>query len=66
MNGVLYYTAQEVADMLGISRAQSYRVIKLLNEELAKKGFLVFSGKVSKKYFSERDYGGTTVKGGEE
>lgn len=65
MNGALYYTAQEVADMLGISRAQSYRVIKMLNEELKKKGFLVFAGKIPKKYFAERYYGGIYVEGGE-
>lgn len=65
MNGVLYYTAQEVADMLGISRAQSYRVIKMLNEELKKKGFLVFAGKIPKKYFAERYYGGICAEGSE-
>lgn len=58
MANTLYFTAQEVADMLGVSRGQSYKIVKSLNEELSKKGYLVISGKVPKKYFSERYYGG--------
>ena len=66
MTGTLFFTAQEVAEMLGVSRAQAYRIIKMLNDELKKKGnYIVISGKVSKKYFSERYYGGVTMEGGE-
>lgn len=66
MDGVLFYSAQEVSAMLGISRAQSYKIVKMLNDELKKKGFLVISGKVPKKYFAERYYGGVpNMEGGE-
>ncbi|MBO5238033.1 MAG: HTH domain-containing protein [Lachnospiraceae bacterium] len=54
----IYFTAQEVAELLGVSRGQAYKVIKNLNEQLAKKGYIVVSGKVSKKYFAEKYYGG--------
>ena len=52
------FTAQEVAVMLGVSRGQAYKLVKGMNEELAKQGYIVISGKVPKKYFSERYYGG--------
>ena len=66
MDGVLFYSTQEVSAMLGISRAQSYKIVKMLNDELKKKGFLVISGKVPKKYFAERYYGGVSnMEGGE-
>lgn len=54
----IFYTAQEVAELLGVSRGQAYKVIKSLNEQLAKKGYIVVSGKIPKKYFAEKYYGG--------
>lgn len=52
------YTAQEVADLCGISTSSAYKIISKLNKELKDKGYLTFSGKVSRAYFSERMYGG--------
>lgn len=57
MQGCLYYTANEVMEMLGISRGHAYKIVKQLNEELAGKGFIVVAGRVSKKYFAEHFYG---------
>jgi len=54
----IYFTADDVAQMLGVSRGQAYKVIKRLNEELEQKKYIVVAGKVPKKYFSERYYGG--------
>lgn len=53
---IAVYTAQDVAYMLGVSRATAYRIIDQLNRELEKKNCLVISGKVSKKYFDEKIY----------
>ena len=53
----IYFTADDVSQMLGVSRGQAYKIIKRLNEELEKK-YIVVAGKVPKKYFSERYYGG--------
>lgn len=61
----LYFTAQEVAEMLGVSRGQAYKIVKALNAELVKKGYFVTAGKVPKQYFAERYYGGVSVLGGE-
>ncbi len=57
MKNVLYYTAQEVQEMLGVSRAKAYKVVKELNEELAAKVYLVTAGKIPKKYLAEKYYG---------
>lgn len=57
MQGCLYYTANEVMEMLGISRGHAYKIVKRLNEELAGKGFIVVAGRVPKKYFAEHFYG---------
>jgi sugar-specific transcriptional regulator TrmB len=53
----IYYTAEEISEMLGISIGTSYRIIKKLNKELEEKGFIVISGKLPIKYFQEKYYG---------
>lgn len=55
--GCLYYTANEVMEMLGVSRAKAYKIVKELNEELAKQGYIVTAGKIPKKYLAEKCYG---------
>ena len=50
----LLMTAEEVAEALGISKTQAYRLIRAMNAELAKKGYLTISGKVNRKFFAER------------
>lgn len=59
MQDSLYFTAQEVQEMLGVSRAKAYKIVKELNDELASKGFIVTAGKVPKKFLSEKYYGMT-------
>ena len=60
-----YVTAADLAKLLGISVGHAYKVIHRLNEELAAKGYLTFSGKVPRKYLEERCYGlNTEVKAG--
>ena len=53
----IYYTAEEVSTMLGISMGTSYRLIRNLNKELRDKGFIVIAGKLPIKYFEEKYYG---------
>lgn len=52
----VFYTADDVAELLTISRPTAYRIIRKLNDELAKKGFIIISGRVPKKYFDEKFY----------
>ena len=53
----LFVKAEELQEMLGISRSESYRIIKKLNDQLKEKGFIVLSGRVSRKYLEEMIYG---------
>lgn len=55
---IQFLTAAEVATVMGVSRSTAYRLIKSLNDELNAKGYLTIGGKISKKYFAERLYGG--------
>lgn len=49
--------AAEVAQMLDVSKAYAYKVVRELNEELKNKGFITIAGKVSRKFFEEKFYG---------
>lgn len=53
----IYYTASEVAKLLGVSVATSYRIIKKLNSELEEQGYIVIAGKLPIKYFEQRYFG---------
>lgn len=55
----LYYTAKEVAEMIGVGRTMGYKVIKDMNVELEKAGYLVVDGKIPKEYFDSKYYGGS-------
>lgn len=52
----VFYTAQEVAEILGVSRTKGYKIVKELNAELQAKGYIVIAGKVPKRYFEEPCY----------
>ena len=43
-----FLTAAQVAAELGISRSFAYKKIREVNQELAKQGFMTFSGRVLK------------------
>lgn len=57
MEQSIFISAQEVADMLGISKSKAYRIVRELNEELEAKGFITVAGRVSRKCFEEKFYG---------
>ena len=61
MNECQFYSAMEVARLLGVSKGHAYKIVKNLNNELKSKGFIVIAGKVSKQYFNERCYGMSKV-----
>ena len=56
-NKKIYITANELAEMLGVSVGHAYKLIRKLNQELEKEGFLVIAGKVPRRYFEKRWYG---------
>lgn len=53
----VYYSANDLVEMLDISKASSYKIIRQLNDELKALGYIVLQGKVPKKYFEEKWYG---------
>ena len=53
-----FIRADEVARELGVSRSYAYKLIKQLNEELRKKGYITVAGRVSRRYFNEKLYNG--------
>ena len=57
MNEKIYYTAGEIAEMLGVSTGKSYKILQQMNEELEKKGYLTIRGKIPVEYFKEKWYG---------
>lgn len=61
MDEKMYYTAAEVAQMFGISIGKAYKILREMNGELEKQGYLVIKGKIPTGYFREKWYG--SVKG---
>ena len=53
----LFYTAEEVQEMLGVSRGKAYQIVRELNDQLEAQGFIVLSGKIPKQFFNEHFYG---------
>ena len=53
----VFMKADEVQELLGVSRSEAYRIMKKLNDDLKEKGFIVLSGRVSRKYLEEMIYG---------
>ena len=62
MASKLFISEKEVEKELEVSDSFAYRLIRQLNDELEKKGFVVVKGKISRKYFEERVYGMNEMK----
>lgn len=56
----MFLKADEVAGILGISKAHAYKIMQQLNDELAEKGYITIAGRVSRQYFNEKVYGAHT------
>ena len=53
----LFLSAEEVAEVMGISTAYAYKVIQRMNKELKKKGFITMQGRIDRKFFYDQFYG---------
>lgn len=51
-------TVDDVMEELGISKPAGYRIIRQLNAELQKAGFMTVQGKIPRTYWNERFYTG--------
>lgn len=55
------YTAKDLQEILGVSESLAYKYIRIMNDELQKKGFLTVRGKVPCAYVQERFFGMKTA-----
>lgn len=53
----IFITAPEMAALLGVSIGHAYKMIREMNKELEKSGYLVIAGRVPKGYFEKRWFG---------
>ena len=53
----LFVRAEEVCEMLSISRPYAYRLISGWNEELRQLGYTVISGRCPRSYMENKIYG---------
>ncbi|MDO4562194.1 MAG: transcriptional regulator [Clostridia bacterium] len=51
-----FYVADDVADMLNVSKTTAYRIIHNLNYELKARGYITVAGRVPKTFFDRRFY----------
>ena len=58
--GVYVRDRNEVAEELGVSVPYAYKLIRQMNEELAKTGCITISGRIDRKFFHEKFYGTRT------
>lgn len=48
------YRAEDVMNMLQVSKTTAYNIIRKLNNELKAEGKIIVCGRVNKKYFDEK------------
>ncbi len=49
-----FMKAEDVAEVLGVSKSFAYKVMKKLNDELKAQGYVTIAGRVNKQYFMEK------------
>jgi Mn-dependent DtxR family transcriptional regulator len=59
MSNQNYLRAEDVAEIMGISKAYAYKIMRKLNAELDEQGYITVSGRINRKYFMERTCYGT-------
>ena len=50
-------TVDEVMEELGVKRSKAYSILKQLNDELAKEGYVAVRGKIPRPYWETKFYG---------
>lgn len=58
MKSKLYLRAEDVAKYMDVSVPMAYKIIRRLNNELVSQGYIVVAGRVSRRYFEQKIYGG--------
>ena len=60
-----FITAEEVQQIIGVSRSKAYQIVQSLNRELKSMGYITVSGKCPLRYFNEKFYGLQKEEGGD-
>ena len=55
--GSYLMSAEEVVRELGVSKGHAYKLVRTMNQELAKSGYVVVAGKVPRPYWNKKLYG---------
>ncbi|MBQ2884497.1 MAG: transcriptional regulator [Alphaproteobacteria bacterium] len=57
MGNKRFLDVNDVAEYMGVSTSKAYKIIRSMNDELSKQGFITIAGKVNRAYFEKRVYG---------
>ena len=49
-----FMRAEDVAEVLGVSKSFAYKVMQKLNDDLKKQGYVTIAGRINKQYFMEK------------
>lgn len=60
-NQTIYITAAELAEVMGVSNGHAYKLIREMNAELKKQGYLTIAGKLPRAYLEKCLYGFSAV-----
>lgn len=60
-NQSIYITASELAKVMGVSNGHAYKLIREMNTELKKQGYLTIAGKLPRAYLEKCLYGFSAV-----
>ncbi len=60
-NQSIYITASELAEVMGVSNGHAYKLIREMNSELKKQGYLTIAGKLPRAYLEKCLYGFSAV-----
>lgn len=52
-----FITADEVQQVLGVSRSKAYQIVQAMNRELKAAGYITIAGKCPIQYFQKKFYG---------
>ena len=53
----VFMSAEEVAEVMDLSKAYAYKVIQRMNEKLEKTGYITMQGRIDRKFFYDQFYG---------
>lgn len=54
MDNKIFLNVEEVAKEMGVSKSYAYKVVKQLNQDLKKQGYLTVAGRVNAQYFHKK------------